>query len=68
MQKPFSSIFPNPHRPSEAFEEEKVKRTIDALLEYRKREVLLALAIVWGVFLLMVFTLLVTIRFAFSIF
>jgi hypothetical protein len=68
MHKPFSSIFPNPHRASEAFEEEKVKRGIDALLGYRTREVLLTIAILWGVFLLMVFTLLVTIRFAFSIF
>lgn len=68
MHKPFSSIFPNPHRASEAFEEEKVKRTIDALLEYRRREVLLALAVMWGVCLLMVFTLLVTIRIAFFIF
>lgn len=68
MHKPFSSIFPNPHRASEAFEEEKVKRAIDALLDYRRREVLLTLAIVWGVFLFLVFTLLVTIRFAFTVF
>ncbi len=68
MHKPFSSIFPNPHRASEAFEEEKVKRAIDALLDYRRREILLALGIVWGVVLLMVFTLLVTIRIAFFIF
>lgn len=68
MQKPFSSIFPNPHRASEAFEEEGVKRAIDTLLDYRRREVLLALVIAWCALLLMVFTLLVTIRIAFFIF
>ena len=68
MHKPFSSIFPNPHRASEALEEERVKRAIDTFIDYRRREVLLVLGIVWGLFLLMVFTLLVTIRIAFSIF
>lgn len=68
MHKPFSSIFPNPHRASEALEEERVRRAIDSLLDYRRWEILLALGIVWGLFLLMVFTLLVTIRVAFYIF
>ena len=68
MHKPFSSIFPNPHRASEALEEERVRRAIDSLLDYRRWEVLLALGIAWGLFLLMVFTLLVTIRIAFYIF
>ena len=61
-------IFPNPHRASEALEEERVKRAIDTFIEYRRHEVLLTLAVAWGVLLLMVFTLLVTIRIAFSIF
>jgi hypothetical protein len=68
MHKPFSSIFPNPHRASEALEEERVRRAIDSLLDYRRWEILLALGIVWGLFLLMIFTLLVTIRTAFYIF
>ena len=68
MFKPFSSVFPNPHRAAEALTEQGVKRSIDALLSYRTREVLLALACVWGTFLCMVFTLLVTIRLAFTLF
>ena len=68
MHKPFSSIFPNPHRATEALEEERVRRAIDSLLDYRRREVLLALGIVWGLILLMVFTLLVKISVAFYIF
>lgn len=68
MYKPFSSVFPNPHRASEAFTEEQAKRAIDALLAYRRKEVLAFLACAWGVFLLMVFSFLATIRFAFSLF
>jgi len=68
MAKPFSSVFPNPHRVSESLNEEDARRFIDTLLRYRRKEVLMALALLWGVFLLMVFSLLLTIRLAFLIF
>lgn len=68
MLKPFSSVFPNPHRASEVLSEERVRKSIDALLNYRRREVLLMSLLLWCVFLFMVFTLLITIRFAFLIF
>lgn len=68
MAKPFSSIFPNPHRVSESLDEENAKRFIDTLLGYRRKEILFMFAVLWGVFLFMVFSLLITVRLAFLIF
>lgn len=64
----FSNLFPNPHRISQALDEEKAKRTIDTLLSYRRREVCATLALLWLVLLGMVFSLLVTVRAAFLVF
>lgn len=48
----------------QTLDEEKVKRAIDALLSYRRWEVLGALLCVWVTFLVLTFSLLVTVRLA----
>jgi len=64
---PFSSVFPNPHRSREALDEQHAQRFIDTLLHYRRKEVLQALVAGWCVFLLMVFSLIFTVRLAFHL-
>lgn len=54
--------FANPNRILELFTEEKVKRAADALVSHRTREVFVAGACFWLVFLLMLGSLLLTVR------
>lgn len=44
--------------------EDEVKKAMDALCAYRRPEVLKAIAFLWGTFLVLVFSLIVTVRFA----
>lgn len=64
----FTSWFPNPRHISEGWDEEKAKKAIDTLLNYRRKEVLGMFALLWLAFLSGVFTLLVVIRAAFLVF
>lgn len=59
--------FPNPNRIREVFETEKVKMAAETLLSYRNMEVLQVVVYCWLLVLTMVFSMLVTIRLAFSI-
>lgn len=59
--------FPNPDRITEIFSEESVQKAAKAVLRYRNKEVLQVLAWGWAIFLAMTFSLLFTIRLAFTL-
>jgi hypothetical protein len=57
----------NPFRLFQVMTEEKVKRGLDALVSYRSKDVLVTVALLWCGFLVMLFTLLVTVRLALNL-
>lgn len=61
-------ILVNPRRISEVIRSQQVREAIDTFVTYRRPDVLKTLAMLWGVFLTMIFTLIVTVRLAFLVF
>lgn len=64
----FTSLFPNPRRISEQWDEDKAKRVIDTFLNYRRKEVQFVLLLLWTTFLLMTFSFLAVVRLAFALY
>jgi len=57
-----SNWFPTQGDAKKALDEEQVKRAIDTLVSYRRKEVVITLGMIWLTLLLLIASLLVTIR------